>query len=657
MNKNISFSKEKLEYLNLLSKSYPSIRSASSEYINLSAILNLPKPTEHFLSDIHGEHDTFVHFLSSGSGVIKSKIDEVLVKASEERRCFLSTLISYPRQKLDLLAKQNVLSDDFLREILNDLVIITRFIASKYTRSKVRKKMASEFAYIIDELLQSNFASESKKTYSKEIIKTIIKLGQAESFIVEISHLIRKLAVDHLHILGDIFDRGNGACRIMEKITTLPSVDITWGNHDLLYMGASAGNFACIANTIRNSCRYNHLSTLEDGYGISLRPLVTFAMQFYKDDPCLEFVPRLEEANKVDDYDLSIIAKMHKAITIIQLKVEEQVIRRHPNYKADNLKKISKIDFDKGQVNLDGNIYPLIDTYFPTINKEKPYELSKEEQILMEKLASSYRQSEKLNRHVRFLLSHGSTYLKYNGNLLYHGCIPTLENGEFFTYTNRDGKLFKGKDYLDYCDMKVRKAIISTHPDQDDLDFLWYLWCCPFSPLYGKENIATFERYFLNSIDVKKIEENKNHYYKYINNEEYVSKIMKEFGLDPSKGVIINGHMPVKIIKGESPIKANGKLLIIDGGMSKAYHPITGIAGYTLTYSSKALRLVAHQPFISKENSLINNEDIIHSLTNLKEYPRRLYVKDTDIGKEISKKAEGLKELIFAYKEGIIASK
>ena len=657
MSKNLVVSKERLEYLHLLSKSYPSIQQAATEYINLSAILNLPKPTEHFLSDIHGEHDTFIHFLSSGSGVIRSKIDEVLINVTEERKDFLASLIYYPREKLDVLLKEGNISGEFFVEILHDLIIITRFIASKYTRSKVRKKTAKEFVYIIDELLQSDFATESKETYSKEIIKTIVSTGRAEAFIIEICLLIVRLAVDHLHILGDIFDRGNGACRIMEKITTLPSVDITWGNHDLLYMGASAGNYACIANTIRNSCRYNHLSTIEDGYGISLRPLVTFAMHYYGDDPCLEFVPKQEEANALDDYDLSIIAKMHKAITIIQLKVEEQVINRHKNYKADKLKKLSRINFENNEITIEGKTYSLRDNNFPTIDKKHPEKLSKEEAILMEKLSYSYRHSEKLRRHVKFLLSNGSTYLRYNGNLLYHGCIPTNEDGSFFVYENRDAKKFSGKAYLDYCDMKVRKALMSDGRDQDDLDFLWYLWCCPNSPLYGKENIATFERYFLSNEDSAQIKEDKNPYYSYINDENYIKRIMEEFALDSDKGIIINGHMPVKIIKGESPLKANGRLLIIDGGMSKAYQKVTGIAGYTLTYSSKALRLVAHQPFESKENAIRHNKDIIHSIDNLKEYPYRLFVKDTDIGKDISSRANDLKELIECYREGIIASK
>lgn len=650
-------SESRMEYLRLLSERYPSVQSAASEYIRLSAILNLPKPTEHFLSDIHGEHDTFVHFLVSGSGVIRNKIDEALSLLSKEEKDFLATLIYYPRAKLDDLAKNKKLSSTSLEWMLKNLIIITKFIASKYTRSRVRKKTAEDYSYIVDELLQEDVQSESKEDYCNEIVKAVISTGRGEAFIVEICLLIQRLAVDRLHILGDIFDRGNGACRIMELITQLPTVDITWGNHDLLYMGAHGGNYACIANVIRNSCRYNHLSTLEDGYGISLRPLVTFAMQFYGDDPCLEFVPKQEEANRMDDYDLSIVAKMHKAITIIQLKVEEQEIKRHPHYQAEKLNKLSKIDFAKGIIRLDDKEYSLIDQNFPTINKDYPEKLSKEEEILMEKLSLAFRHSEKLRRHVRFLLSHGSMYLRCNGNLLYHGCIPTDENGEFLVYTNRDGKKFSGKSYLDYCDMKVRKALLSIHPDEDDLDFLWFLWCCPISPLYGKENIATFERYFLKKEDNTAIHESKNAYYRYINDEKYVEKIMREFDLDPKEGIVINGHMPVKIIKGESPLKANGKLLIIDGGMSKAYQHVTGIAGYTLTSSSKALRLVAHQPFESKEKAIRENTDIIHSITNLKEYKNRLKVIDTDDGKKILKKANDLRDLINAYTEGYIATK
>ena len=657
MKKETKFSSSKIEYLKLLAEQYPSIQEAASEYIRLSAILNLPKPTEHFLSDIHGEHDTFVHFLVSGSGVIRNKIDEAMEHETKERKDFLATLIYYPRAKLDDLAKKKLITPKFLEWVLKDLIVITRFIASKYTRSKVRKLTAKDYSYIVDELLQTDFKSESKEDYCNEIVKAVISTGRAEAFISEICYLIQRLAVDRLHILGDIFDRGNGACRIMDLICQLPSVDITWGNHDLLYMGAHAGNYACIANVIRNSCRYNHLSTLEDGYGISLRPLVTFAMQFYGNDPCLEFVPKQEEANAMDDYDLSIVAKMHKAITIIQLKVEEQEIMRHPHYQADKLNKLSKIDFTKNVINLDGIDYPLIDHHFPTIDKNHPEVLSKEEELLMEKLSLAFRHSEKMRKHVRFLVSHGSMYRKCNGNLLYHGCIPTNEDGEFLTYINRDEKEFKGKQYLDYCDMKVRKALLSPHPEEDDLDFLWFLWCCPISPVYGKENIATFERYFLRKEDNLAIHESKNPYYHYINDVNYVDKIMREFALDPSKGIIINGHMPVKIIKGESPLKAGGKLLIIDGGMSKAYQKVTGIAGYTLTSSSKAIRLVAHQPFESKERAIKENLDIIHSITNLKEYKKRLKVKETDDGKVILKKAKDLSDLIEAFSEGYIATK
>lgn len=657
MNKEKKFTESRIEYLKLLAEQYPSIQQAASEYIRLSAILNLPKPTEHFLSDIHGEHDTFMHFLVSGSGVIRNKIEEALEKESKEKKDFLATIIYYPKEKLDLLAKQKRINAELLKEILKDLITITRFISSKYTRSKVRFMITIGYQDIVEELLQTDFKAESKEAYCNEIIEAVIATGRAEAFIMEICFLIQRISVDRLHILGDIFDRGNGACRIMDTICQLPSVDITWGNHDLLYMGASAGNYACIANVIRNSCRYNHLSTLEDGYGISLRPLVTFAMQFYGNDPCLEFIPKQEEANAMDDYDLSVVAKMHKAITIIQLKVEEQEIIRHPRYLADKLNKLRNINFQKGTISLENKEYLLIDTNFPTIQKDHPEKLSKEEKILMEKLSMAFRHSEKLSRHVRFLLNHGAMYLKCNGNLLYHGCIPTDESGEFLTYINRDGKEYSGKRYLDYCDMKVRKALLTPHPEEDDLDFLWFLWCCPISPLYGKENIATFERYFLKKEDYTDIHETKNPYYFFINQEAYVEKIMKEFHLDASKGIVINGHMPVKIIKGESPLKAGGKLLIIDGGMSKAYQKVTGIAGYTLTSSSKAIRLVAHQPFESKEKAIQENRDIIHSITNLTKYTHRLKTKDTDQGKELLKKVKNLSDLIVAYSEGYIATK
>ena len=561
--------KEKnLAYLKLLSESYPTIQSAATEIINLKAILNLPKGTEYFLSDIHGEYDAFTHLMNSASGVIKDKINEALPEVSEEEKNLLATIIYYPKEKLDYLQSKGKLNNEFYFKILNLLISVARLTCSKYTRSKVRKLISRDFVYIIEELLQqSSIKLINTEDYYNEIILGIIQTDRAKEFIEEVSNLIKKSTLDHIHILGDIYDRGAGAFRIMETIVNTRSIDITWGNHDAVYMGAATGNKICIANVIRTSCRYNTLSTLEEGYGISLRPLVTFALRTYGNDDCKEFIPKSEEAVDAEDYDIKVIAKMHKAISIIQLKLDGQLVLKHPNYKMNKLAKLQDVDFKNKKYIRDGKKYNLIVDNFPTIDFSSPYELTFEENELMKKLTHAFRHSQKLQQHVDFLFSHGSMYLAYNNNLLYHGCIPTNNDGTFTKFYDEIGKEYSGKEYLNYCDRKARACYYSKVWNSDETDFFYFLWCGEISPLYGKNDITTFERYFLAEEDLKDFPESKNQYYSFENDYNYCQKILNEFDIFDENGVIINGHMPVKIKKGESPIKAGGKLIIIDGGM------------------------------------------------------------------------------------------
>lgn len=648
--------KEKnLAYLKLLSESYPTIQSAATEIINLKAILNLPKGTEYFLSDIHGEYDAFTHLMNSASGVIKDKINEALPEVSEEEKNLLATIIYYPKEKLDYLQSKGKLNNEFYFKILNLLISVARLTCSKYTRSKVRKLISRDFVYIIEELLQqSSIKLINTEDYYNEIILGIIQTDRAKEFIEEVSNLIKKSTLDHIHILGDIYDRGAGAFRIMETIVNTRSIDITWGNHDAVYMGAATGNKICIANVIRTSCRYNTLSTLEEGYGISLRPLVTFALRTYGNDDCKEFIPKSEEAVDAEDYDIKVIAKMHKAISIIQLKLDGQLVLKHPNYKMNKLAKLQDVDFKNKKYIRNGKKYNLIVDNFPTIDFSSPYELTFEENELMKKLTHAFRHSQKLQQHVDFLFSHGSMYLAYNNNLLYHGCISTNNDGTFTKFYDEIGKEYSGKEYLNYCDRKARACYYSKVWNSDETDFFYFLWCGEISPLYGKNDITTFERYFLAEEDLKDFPESKNQYYSFENDYNYCQKILNEFDIFDENGVIINGHMPVKIKKGESPIKAGGKLIIIDGGICKAYQKVTGIAGYTLVYNSYGLKLIAHRVFESKELAIQTNKDMIHSKSSIsKEKPRKL-IKETDNGKKIQEKIDDLMSLLKCYRQGLI---
>ncbi|RUA30276.1 MAG: class 3 fructose-bisphosphatase, partial [Bacteroidetes bacterium] len=578
-----------LKFLQLLAKQHGTIQSASTEIINLEAILNLPKGTEHFVSDVHAEYDTFKHILSNASGVVRRRINEIFKdELSDEEKQSLASLIYYPQEKLEVIAARGVEMNTWYRESLKRLIKVSRVVSSKYTRSKVRKSLPKDFQYIIDELLNVNENLLNKEAYFTAIIKTIIDIDRAQDFVIALSQLIQRLAIDRLHIVGDIFDRGPAADRVMEEIMKHHAVDIQWGNHDVVWMGAAAGSLAYIAIVLRISARYDNLDTIEDGYGINILPLVTFAMEKYADDPCDAFTPKAG-LESLSEYNLRIVKQVHKAISIIQFKLEGQIIKRNPQFKMDDRLLLDKMDLDKGIVVIDGKEYELSCKQFPTIDPNDPYKLTAEEADLMNKLRRSFIKSEKLQRHINFMYSHGSMYLPYNGLLLFHGAIPMDEKG-YFKEVMVDGKSLKGKELLDYFDIVARRTYFENGTEkekQKDLDQFWYLWCGPDSPLFGKKQMTTFERYFIN--DKKTHKEERNPYYKFRDEQIYIQKILKEFGLDSIHGHVVNGHVPVKVSKGENPVKANGQLIVIDGGMSKAYQKVTGIAGYTLIYNSYGL--------------------------------------------------------------------
>lgn len=650
---------QNLKYLTLLSKQYPTINKASIEIINLQAILNLPKGTEHFLTDIHGEYEPFIHVLKNASGVIKRKIEDIFgnrLRQSEKKS--LATLIYYPEQKLEIVLKQEKNIKDWYKITLYRLIEICRYVSSKYTRSKVRKALPKDFAYIIEELLHEQPKEIDKFEYYDQIIKTIIDIDNSKDFIVAISKLIQRLVIDRLHIIGDIFDRGPGADIIMDTLVDYHAVDIQWGNHDILWMGAASGSEVCIANVVKNSVKYGNLDTLENGYGINLLPLATFAMEFYKDDPCNSFLPKLDYNKNYSIKEIQLISKIHKAITIIQFKLEGEVISRHPEFDMDHRLLLNKINYKDGTIELYGNKYKLNDMHFPTINPEDPYKLIEEEKELIEKLKSSFINSEKLNKHVRFLFSNGSLYLKYNSNLLYHGCIPLNEDGSFKSLKIIDENEYKGKELLDKLDMIAREAYFykeNTEIKLNAKDIMWYLWTGPYSPLFGKNKMTTFEQYFIEEKET--YYEKKDYYFKFRDNEDVCDNILREFGLDPKKSHIVNGHVPVEEKNGESPIKANGKLLVIDGGFSRAYQSKTGIAGYTLIYNSFGLQLVSHQPFESTEMAIKEETDILSSTILLEHVVDRKTVGDTDIGTTVKQQIKELAMLLNAYRKGLIKEK
>ena len=651
-----NYEKNELKYLEILSERFPTVQSVCTEIINLEAILNLPKGTEHFLSDLHGEYESFLHILKNASGVIKTKIDDIFKNdmTQSERRRF-ATLIYYPKEKLELIKKETANLGEFYRITLFRLIKICKVVGSKYSRSKVRKAIPKDYQYIINELLHSSQDTFDKESYYDKIIDSIISLGRADAFIITISYLIQQLAVDHMHIIGDIYDRGPGPDIIIDELMKYHSIDIEWGNHDIIWMGAAAGSEACIFNVIRICARYNNLDILEEGYGINIRTITEFAMEEYGDKDSIIFKPKnVDEKNS--QFDQIIMEKTQQAAAIIQFKLEGAIIKKHPEYEMDDRLLLDKINYEKGKIHINGKTYDLVEDYFPTINPNNPYELSVKEKDVVKKLVKSFKNSEKLQRHIQFLYSKGNIYKVFNDNLLIHGCVPMDSAGEFVK-VNINGIELKGKEYLDYVEKIARQGYFEpegSEKRENGKDFLWYLWCGKNSPIFCKDKMKTFERYYLN--DKETWEEIKNPFYNFENDENISIKVLEEFGIDSTKGHIICGHIPVKFKAGESPIKATGKLFIIDGGLSKAYQRTTGIAGYTLRYSSYGLTLVAHEPFTSRENAIINETDL-HSERQIVEKVERKLIKDTDKGKELKDQIADLEKLLEAYKNGSISEK
>lgn len=644
-----------MKYLHLLAKEYPTIAKTATEIINLEAIMNLPKGTEHFLSDVHGEYSAFEQVLRNGSGVVKRKIRDIFGAELDDAEInSLSTLIYYPEEKMDLIASETEDLHAWYRTTLFRLIELCQYVASKYTRSKVRKAMPEDFAYILEELLHENYNEDDKKLYYEEILQHIISLGRAEEFISALSRLIQQLVVDHLHIVGDVYDRGPYPDKIMDTLMNYHSLDFQWGNHDILWMGAASGSRVCAANVIRISARYLNLDILEDSYGISLRPLALFADEVYKYDPCKYFQPKNEDNTDYSNAEITQIARMHKAISIIQFKLEGEIINRRKEFNMEHRLLLQFIDYKKGTIQLKGKTYQLLDTHFPTIDPENPYTLTDGEKDLIEKITASFKNCRRLQKHVQFLYSKGSMFLTYNGNLLYHGCIPLQEDGTFMEMKLR-GEKYAGRALLEQFEILTREAYVrppGTKEKKYACDIVWYLWTGAISSLFGKSEMTTFERYFVAEKETHK--EEKNPYYKLRNDEFICKQILEEFGLDGECGHIINGHTPVKEGKGESPIKASGKMLVIDGGFAKAYHKETSLAGYTLLFNSYGLQLVSHQPFTTKEDAIKNETDILSTRQVIEMEINRKRVRDTDIGAKLSEQAEDLKVLLDAYRNGLL---
>lgn len=642
-----------LRYLKSLSGQYPTVAAAATEIINLQAILSLPKGTEHFITDIHGEKEQFEHVLRNGSGAIRRKIEEEFgsaISAAEKKS--IATLIYYPEQKMEQVLKTEENIEDWYQVTLYRLIRIAKGASSKYTRSKVRKALPKDFAYVIEELLTGRPDLSDQEAYYNEIIHSVIGTGRATELIIAFCNLIRRLVVDHLHVVGDIFDRGPYPNLIMDTLMAHHSVDIQWGNHDISWMGAAAGNPACICNVLRISAKYGNLNLLEDGYGINLVPLARFAMNCYANDPCTCFKLDYRE-DEYDVRDALLDEKMHKALAIMQFKIEGQLILEHPEFGMEKRLLLDKMDLQEGTVTVEGVSYPLRDTNFPTIDKENPYALSAEEAQVMERLTQAFLNCEKLQRHVRFLFTKGSLYKVYNGNLLYHGCVPLNEDGTF-TSVNVYGKEYAGKALYDVLESYARKGYYAVDPveKKKGQDMLWFIWENQNSPVFGKDKMTTFERYFIANKSTHV--EPKNPYYRLLENEEVVNRILEEFGLSGTEAHIINGHIPVEAKNGESPVKCDGKLLIIDGGFSKAYQPKTGIAGYTLIYNSYGLLLAAHEPFESVEKAIQDGSDIVSHTILVQHVVRRKTVADTDIGKELKASVSDLEALLAAYREGTL---
>ena len=626
---------DRMKFLRLLSEKYPTRQQVCTEIINLQAILNLPKGTEHFMSDLHGEYEAFFHILNNSAGVIREKVDMAFEEVLTAReRSSLCTLIYYPQEKLRRIREEGRNTEEWYRFVLQKLIDLAKLLSSKYTRSKVRKAMPSEYSYILDELLHAQPDEDNNQlVYHSKIIDTLLRLEEGDDFIIALSSLIKRLAVDHLHIVGDIFDRGERPDAILNMLMDHHSLDIEWGNHDILWMGAACGSQACIAAVVRNCLSYNNISVLEQGYGISLRPLVLFAEKMYDE----------EDPNKA--------AK--KAISIILFKLEGQIIRRNPEYQMEDRLLLDKVDYENASIELGGKTYPLKEKHFPTVDRDDPYKLSQAEREIMDELEKLFLESEQLQRHVEFLYSHGSMYQVFNGNLLFHGCVPLDEDGALKAI-HLEGRIYQGRSYMDYADMAARRGFFNEDPPQRYLDFMWYLWCGSNSPLSGRV-VKTFERTFIE--DKSTWEEPKNPYYEYQSSEPVCRMLLREFGLYSENSHIINGHTPVHVNQGENPLKAHGRLIVIDGGFCKAYQKTTGIAGYTLIFNSHGMRLKSHQPFSGMEAALEENMDIDSESQQVVTFPKRVMVADTDTGERLKEQIADLEDLLTAYREGWIAAK
>jgi fructose-1,6-bisphosphatase-3 len=651
----MNMDENRLYYLRLLAKQYPSIQAASTAIIDLNAQLSLPKGTEHFVSDVHGEYEALRHVLKNGSGSIKRKMDELFgsTLSSEEKRS-LATLIYYPEEKLPLILKTVADEAKWYRTTLSRLVRLGRVVSSKYPRARVRAFLPDDLAAIIEELLHEQESVKDKIEYYDSIVETIIATDSAQTILIALAELIQRLTIARLHVLGDVYDRGPGADLILDTLIDYHSVDFQWGNHDILWMGAAAGSEACLADVIRIALRYGNVDTLEHGYGISLLPLASFAIDTYGDDPCQQFLPPPTDEQDISGDERRLVGQMHKAITILQLKLEAQIILRRPHFEMEDRLLLDKIDYEGGTIRLNDTLYPLLDTHFPTVDPRRPYELTPREKGVVERLKLFFTGSKRLQHHVRFLFSKGSMYRVHNGNLLYHGCIPMNKDGSFRA-VEVDGQAVAGKALMDRLDRLARQAYFATDnpaQKQEGMDTIWYLWSGAQSPLFGNEKMATFERYFI--ADTATHVEERNVYYLFRDREDTARKILEEFGLNPDTGHIINGHVPVKVKQGESPVKAGGKLLVIDGGFAKAYQKQTGIAGYTLVYNSYGLLLAAHHPFESAQKAIEEELDIDSTTQILERNDVRIRVKDTDLGRESQRQIDDLKSLLTAYRTGLI---
>ena len=651
------FTPEQLHYLRLLSRQYPTVQAAGTEIIRLKALLNLPKATEHFMSDIHGEHEAFLHILNSGSGEVKEKLEELFGNTMTQRdRNDLATLIYYPSSKLELAADETEDLEEWYRLTIHRLVDLCRFVSTKHTRRKVRSYMDPDYEQILDELIHLAEEGGSRKDQYENIISTIIQIGQAADVIKAICALIKSLVVDRLHIVGDIFDRGPRADIVMDSLMAANNVDIQWGNHDVLWMGAASGSRTLVATVLSNSIRYNNLDVIETGYGISLRPLSIFANEVYKGIDTQQFQVKLtgSDADQYTEKDKLLSARMYKAITIILFKLEGQKILRHPEFGMEDRLLLDKIDYEKKTVNVNGKTYDLLDWDFPTVDPAAPYRLTEEESHVIDQLTDSFRNSEKLQKHIRFLYSKGSLYKVYNGNLLFHGCIPMDAEGNLLRFTI-GGKERSGREFLDYAEKTARKAYYDRRGSEErqfGMDFLWWLWAGRNSPIFGRDRMTTFERRFI--ADESTWAEPKNAYYTHCQDPAVCVMLLKEFGLEGPHCHIINGHVPVRTKKGESPIKGGGKLIVIDGGFSKAYQPTSGIAGYTLIYNSRHYRIVSHQPFAGRWNAIHKNDDIRNESEVFEIMETRMRMSQTDEGVELQTRVDDLMMLLEAYRTGAV---